>query len=431
MARAWTSCGALEDGAPTWSACMLTAFASADTAVEAMRLGAVDYLTKPFDVADLKQRVARYWRPTLNETRVLPRRAAARRPGSSTSPAAAGDARRLSPGGARGPHRQQRAHHRRIGHRQGVVARAIHLQSPRQRPARSSPSTAARFTETLLESELFGHVKGAFTGAADTKTGLLESADRGTLFLDEIGEMSLGMQVKLLRVLQERASGASAARRSSRPTSASSQPPTAISRRWSARGKFREDLFYRINVISVACRRCASAPKTFRPRRAVRPALRRAHAPPGGAIAPDAARCSWPIAGRATCASSRTSSSAAWRSTDRPSSRPRACRRTCRGASGGGAARGRGHPGVRLQPRGAPATNRADAPGTGAEAGRRGASEGRRSARNHVPPVPLPGQEVPAEIEPGALPGCQSPPADLTAGVSVPAHTGRHGTAGP
>ncbi len=84
-----------------------------------------------------------------------------------------------------------------------LVAKAIHALSPRRtRP--SSPSTAARLPETLLESELFGHMKGAFTDAHQTKKGLFEAAHRGTLFLDEVGETSPSMQVKLLRALQEK-----------------------------------------------------------------------------------------------------------------------------------------------------------------------------------------------------------------------------------
>ena len=83
------------------------------------------------------------------------------------------------------------------------TAREIHLQSTRQAQPFVAVNCGA-FTESILESELFGHMKGSFTGAVDTKKGLLESADRGTLFLDEVGETSLGMQVKLLRVLQER-----------------------------------------------------------------------------------------------------------------------------------------------------------------------------------------------------------------------------------
>jgi transcriptional regulator with PAS, ATPase and Fis domain len=107
------------------------------------------------------------------------------------------------------------------------------------------------FTESILESELFGHMKGSFTGAVDTKKGLLESADRGTLFLDEVGETSLGMQVKLLRVLQERkfrrVGGTQELEADVRFIAATNRNLEEMVRG----GTFREDFFFRINVISV------------------------------------------------------------------------------------------------------------------------------------------------------------------------------------
>ncbi|MBI2683120.1 MAG: sigma-54-dependent Fis family transcriptional regulator [Acidobacteriales bacterium] len=131
-----------------------------------------------------------------------------------------------------------------------LVARAIHDCSPRAAEAFVSINCGA-FPETLLESELFGYVKGAFTGASQNKRGLFEVASGGTIFLDEIGEMSLAMQVKLLRVLQERAL---------RPVGGSAEVPVdvrviaATNRDLSlmvAEGGFREDLYYRIRVIPI------------------------------------------------------------------------------------------------------------------------------------------------------------------------------------
>jgi transcriptional regulator with PAS, ATPase and Fis domain len=106
------------------------------------------------------------------------------------------------------------------------------------------------FPETLLESELFGYVKGAFTGANQNKRGLFEVANGGTIFLDEISETSLAMQVKLLRVLQERGFARSGAPTRSTLMCGSSPRPTAIS---TGRGRksFREDLYYRLNVIPI------------------------------------------------------------------------------------------------------------------------------------------------------------------------------------
>ncbi len=131
-----------------------------------------------------------------------------------------------------------------------LVARAVHVCSPRATEAFVSVNCGA-FPETLLESELFGYVKGAFTGANQNKRGLFEMADKGTLFLDEISEMTLAMQVKLLRVLQER---------SLRPVGGSSEIAVdvrviaATNRdldRQVAEGTFREDLYYRLSVIHI------------------------------------------------------------------------------------------------------------------------------------------------------------------------------------
>ena len=133
----------------------------------------------------------------------------------------------------------------------GLVAQAIHFHSLRRERPMVSLNCGA-LPEALLESELFGHMRGSFTGADANKKGLLEVAEHGTIFLDEIGEMSVVMQVKLLRVLQERrfrrVGGLEELQADIRVIAATNQDLTRLV----AEGRFREDLFYRINVIPIS-----------------------------------------------------------------------------------------------------------------------------------------------------------------------------------
>jgi two-component system response regulator PilR (NtrC family) len=231
---------------------MITAFASADTAIEAMRLGAHDYLSKPFDVDELKIKVRNALEQRhLRQENVLLKRALgtthqfANIVGRSEKMLAVfklieqiarTDSTVLVTGES--------------GTGKEWVARAIHFYSLR----RDRPFVALNcgaLPETLLESELFGHMKGAFTGASVNKKGLIEAAEKGTLFLDEIGEMTPLMQVKLLRVLQERKfrrlGGVEELEAANRVIAATNQDlPKMV-----ADGRFREDLFYRINVIPI------------------------------------------------------------------------------------------------------------------------------------------------------------------------------------
>ncbi|HXG60141.1 MAG TPA: sigma 54-interacting transcriptional regulator [Planctomycetota bacterium] len=132
-----------------------------------------------------------------------------------------------------------------------LVARAIHFNSPRARAGRFVSENCSAIPDTLLESELFGHEKGAFTGAVASKPGLFELAHRGTLFLDEIGDMSLDMQKKLLRALQEgeirRVGGKDVLKVDVRLISASNKDLADLIRA----GRFREDLYYRLNVVKI------------------------------------------------------------------------------------------------------------------------------------------------------------------------------------
>jgi two-component system, NtrC family, response regulator PilR len=232
---------------------MITAFASTDTAVEAMRLGACDYLSKPFDVDLLKMKVReKIENRQLRQENVLLKRSLGLSHqfsniiGRSESmlqvfkmieTVARTNSTILLTGES--------------GTGKGLVAEAIHFHSLRRDKPMVSLNCGA-LPEALLESELFGHMRGAFTSADSNKKGLLEIAEKGTIFLDEIGEMSAVMQVKLLRVLQERrfrrVGGLEELQADIRVIAATNQDLTKLV----AAGRFREDLYYRINVIPIA-----------------------------------------------------------------------------------------------------------------------------------------------------------------------------------
>jgi two-component system, NtrC family, response regulator PilR len=231
---------------------MITAFASTDTAVEALRMGAYDYLSKPFDVDELKIVVRNALeRKQLRQENVLLKRAL------QTTHQFSNIVGRSDPMLAVfklietvAPTNSTILITGESGTGKELVARALHYNSLR----RDQPFVALNcgaLPETLLESELFGHMKGSFTGAATNKKGLVEVAERGTIFLDEIGEMSPMMQVKLLRVLQERkfrrVGGVEELEATMRVIAATNQELG----RMVTEGKFREDLFYRINVIPI------------------------------------------------------------------------------------------------------------------------------------------------------------------------------------
>ncbi len=232
---------------------LMTAFATVDTAREAFKLGADDFIQKPFDVEELKIIVKKAFerQSLIVENRAFKR---AQRDRGSVKNIIGHSAKMqavyqmietvaevqstILVTGESGPGKE-------------LVARAIHDLSPRAEKPFISINCGA-FTETLLESELFGYVKGSFTGANANRKGLFEAADHGTIFLDEIGEMSPAMQVKLLRVLQER---------KVRPVGAHDELSidarviAATNRdlkKMSEEGTFREDLFYRVSVIPIA-----------------------------------------------------------------------------------------------------------------------------------------------------------------------------------
>jgi DNA-binding NtrC family response regulator len=231
---------------------MITAFASTETAVEAMRLGACDYLSKPFDIDLLKMKVReKVENRQLRQENVLLKRTLGLSHQFSNiigRSAAMLDVFKMIETIARTNSTILITGESGTG--KGLVAQAVHFHSLRREKPMVSLNCGA-MPETLLESEMFGHMRGAFTGADSNKKGLLEVAEKGTIFLDEIGEMSAVMQVKLLRVLQERkfrrVGGLEELTADIRVIAATNQDlEKAV-----AEGRFREDLFYRINVIPI------------------------------------------------------------------------------------------------------------------------------------------------------------------------------------
>jgi two-component system response regulator PilR (NtrC family) len=232
---------------------MITAFASTESAVEAMRLGACDYLSKPFDIDLLKMKVReKIENRQLRQENVLLKRTLglshqfANIIGRSETML---DVFKMIDTVARTNSTILLTGESGTG--KGLVAQAIHFHSlRRERPIVSLNCGA--MPEALLESELFGHMRGAFTGADANKKGLLEVAEKGTVFLDEIGDMSGVMQVKLLRVLQERrfrrVGGLEEMQADIRVIAATNRDLNKAV----AEGRFREDLYYRINVIPIA-----------------------------------------------------------------------------------------------------------------------------------------------------------------------------------
>ena len=232
---------------------MITAFASTDTAVEAMRLGACDYLSKPFDIDLLKMKVReKIENRQLRQENVLLKRTLGLSHQFSNIIGRSSvmlDVFKMIETVARTNSTILLSGESGTG--KGLVAQAIHFHSLRREKPMVSLNCGA-MPENLLESELFGHMRGAFTGADANKKGLLEVAEKGTVFLDEIGEMSAVMQVKLLRVLQERrfrrVGGLEELTADIRVIAATNQDLSKAV----AEGRFREDLFYRINVIPIA-----------------------------------------------------------------------------------------------------------------------------------------------------------------------------------
>ena len=240
----------VKDKRPETLVIVITAFGTVETAVEAMRRGAFDFITKPLDLNVIRHQVrkASEHQRLAAENRVLRERLLVAGEDIDivgNSPivqslfrqirqVADTDATVLIQGES--------------GTGKELIAQAIHRLSPRSQQPFVTVNLGA-FPDTLLESELFGYEKGAFTGAARRKSGCFETAHHGTLFLDEITETAPKTQIDLLRVLEQRQVRRRGAKNLSPLTCASSRPPTAKSTRRYAKGEFREDWYYRLNVI--------------------------------------------------------------------------------------------------------------------------------------------------------------------------------------
>ncbi|REJ75770.1 MAG: sigma-54-dependent Fis family transcriptional regulator [Acidobacteria bacterium] len=231
---------------------MMTAYTSTESAVEAMKAGAYDYVSKPFDVEELKLLVERALEKTeLYQENVYLRRELQERYTFSNIIGRSGRMQSIFALVERISRTPSTVLIRgESGTGKELIARAIHFNSPRSR-ARFLSINCGALPENLLESELFGHERGSFTGAVREKQGLFQEASGGTLFLDEIGEMTPSMQVKLLRALQEkkvrRVGGTREEDVDVRIIAATNQDLEEQIRN----GSFREDLFYRINVIPI------------------------------------------------------------------------------------------------------------------------------------------------------------------------------------
>jgi len=242
----------LKASRPEIVAIMISARPSVDVAVSAIKSGIYDFITKPFRLGEIKKVITKALeaQTLLTENRRL--RQALREKSSfskiiGTSPAFTQIMDLVS---KVAPTRSTVLLSGESGTGKEIIAEAIHFASPRGEDPLVKMNCGA-LTETLMESELFGHEKGAFTGAHQQRVGRFEMANGGTLFLDEIGEMSLGMQVKLLRVLQD---GAFERVGSSRTIQVDVRIIAATNRdleKEVREGRFRQDLFYRLNVITI------------------------------------------------------------------------------------------------------------------------------------------------------------------------------------
>ena len=244
---------AIRQAQPQCGVILMTAHASVDSAIEAVKFGALDYLTKPLDLGRLRELLTGEREDGARRAELLAtENATAHRlelcgmiGRSAVMQQLFGLTRRVA------PHARTALVTGETGVGKEGIARAIHSQGPR-RTKRFVTINCSAVVETLFESELFGHARGAFTGATENKPGMFEAADGGTLFLDEIGELPPAVQAKLLRVLEtgevQRVGSVQAKNVDVRIVAASNRDLRAEAEA----GRFRSDLFYRLNIVELA-----------------------------------------------------------------------------------------------------------------------------------------------------------------------------------
>ncbi len=253
---------AIRKARPGTQVILISGFGTLDTAIAAVREGAYDYVSKPFNVAEVKATVRRALQKLEKLDKKEARRATIPPPHKEDKEDKQDEGEPLLVGSSA----KMLAVYKNIayvadsknsvliqgesGTGKELVARAIHAKGSRA-PKPFIGVNCGALTETLLESELFGHVKGSFTGAVADKQGLFQAAEGGTLFLDEISETSPALQVKLLRVLQQEectpVGGTRPYKTNVRVVAATNRDPESLVRQ----GKLREDLFYRLNVVTI------------------------------------------------------------------------------------------------------------------------------------------------------------------------------------
>ena len=244
--------GRIKSMAPETAVLMMTAFSASEQAVEAMKLGAYDYITKPFKVEEIKVLIRKALeRSDLKRENIVLKQTAQQRVSFCGIIGASQKMKEIFTLVQKvAPSNSSVMILGESGTGKELVARAIHSCSPRGKKSFVAVNCGA-IPESLMESELFGHKKGSFTGAVVDRAGLFEQAEGGTLFLDEIGELPLLMQTKLLRVLQERefrrVGGVHVQKTDVRILTASNRDLQGQVKD----GGFREDLFYRINVVQI------------------------------------------------------------------------------------------------------------------------------------------------------------------------------------